>query len=62
VQIETTGTALPGVVWRGKDGAIAGDHAECLLTTDAASVDEAAAAARLAALKSSFENPLRLFV
>lgn len=40
----------------------AGDHAECLLTADTASVDEAAGAAWLAALKSVIENPLRLFV
>ena len=40
----------------------AGDHAECLLTADTASVDEAAAAAWLAALKSAIEHPLRLFV
>ncbi|TRC72629.1 hypothetical protein FJV83_17150 [Mesorhizobium sp. WSM4307] len=39
-----------------------GDHAECLLTTDAASVDEATAAAWLATLKSAIEQPLRLFV
>lgn len=42
--------------------AAGGDHAECLLTTDAASLDEAAAAAWLAALKSAIEHPLRLFV
>lgn len=40
----------------------AGDHAECLLTADTASVDEIAAAAWLAALKSAIEHPLRLFV
>jgi pyruvate/2-oxoglutarate dehydrogenase complex dihydrolipoamide acyltransferase (E2) component len=40
----------------------AGDDAECLLVADAASVDEAVAAAWLAALKSAIENPLRLFV
>ncbi|UVK43060.1 E3 binding domain-containing protein [Mesorhizobium sp. AR07] len=40
----------------------AGDHADCLLTADAARVDEAAAAAWLTALKSAIENPLRLFV
>ncbi|QND67407.1 hypothetical protein HB777_28065 [Mesorhizobium loti] len=40
----------------------AGDHAECLLITDAASIDEAIAAAWLAALKSAIEHPLRLFV
>lgn len=37
-------------------------HAECLLTTDMASLDEAAAIAWLAALKSAVEHPLRLFV
>lgn len=42
--------------------AAGGDHAECLLTTDTASLDEAAAAAWLAALKSAIEHPLRLFV
>jgi len=41
---------------------VAGDHAECLLTVDAASVDEVAAAEWLAALKSALEQPLRLFV
>jgi pyruvate dehydrogenase E2 component (dihydrolipoamide acetyltransferase) len=40
----------------------AGDNAECLLTADAARVDEAASAAWLAALKSAIEHPLRLFV
>ena len=40
----------------------AGDHAECLLTTDAAKFDEAASTAWLDALKSSIEHPLRLFV
>ncbi|ESW90258.1 E3 binding domain-containing protein [Mesorhizobium sp. C280B] len=40
----------------------AGDHAECLLVTDAASVDEITAAAWLAAFKSAIEHPLRLFV
>lgn len=40
----------------------AGDDAECLLTVDAASVDEAAAASWLATLKSAIEQPLRLFV
>lgn len=40
----------------------AGDHAECLLTVDAASLDEAIAAAWLGALKSAIEHPLRLFV
>jgi hypothetical protein len=40
----------------------AGDHAECLLTADTASVDEVTAAAWLAALKSAIEHPLRLFV
>lgn len=39
-----------------------GDRAECLLTVDAASVDEAAAAGWLATLKSAIEQPLRLFV
>jgi len=39
-----------------------GGHAECLLTIDAASVDEATAAAWLATLKSVIEQPLRLFV
>ncbi|WP_256752569.1 hypothetical protein [Mesorhizobium sp. Mes31] len=42
--------------------AAGGGHAECLLTTDTASLDEAAAAAWLAALKSAIEHPLRLFV
>lgn len=37
-------------------------HAECLLIADAASIDEAIAAAWLAALKSTIEHPLRLFV
>ncbi|MER8810856.1 E3 binding domain-containing protein [Mesorhizobium australicum] len=41
---------------------MAGDHAECLLTVDAASVDEATAAVWLATLKSAIEHPLRLFV
>ncbi|TGQ02077.1 MULTISPECIES: E3 binding domain-containing protein [unclassified Mesorhizobium] len=41
---------------------MAGDHAECLLTVDAASVGEDAAAAWLSALKSAIEQPLRLFV
>jgi pyruvate/2-oxoglutarate dehydrogenase complex dihydrolipoamide acyltransferase (E2) component len=40
----------------------AGDHAECLLTADTASVDDVTAAAWLAALKSAIEHPLRLFV
>lgn len=40
----------------------AGDYAECLLIVDAASVDEATAAAWLATLKSAIEHPLRLFV
>ncbi|MEZ2331108.1 E3 binding domain-containing protein [Mesorhizobium sp. RCC_202] len=40
----------------------AGDDAECLLTVNAASVDEAAAASWLATLKSAIEQPLRLFV
>jgi pyruvate dehydrogenase E2 component (dihydrolipoamide acetyltransferase) len=40
----------------------AGDHAECLLTVDTASIGEAAAAAWLAALKSAIESPLRLLV
>ncbi|WP_095203074.1 E3 binding domain-containing protein [Mesorhizobium carmichaelinearum] len=40
----------------------AGDHAECLLVADTASVDEATAAAWLATLKSAIEQPLRLFV
>lgn len=40
----------------------AGDLAECLLTVDAASLDEAIAAAWLTALKSAIEHPLRLFV
>lgn len=40
----------------------AGDHAECLLTVDAVNVDEAMAVKWLAALKSSIELPLRLFV
>ncbi|WP_214470189.1 E3 binding domain-containing protein [Mesorhizobium sp. dw_380] len=39
-----------------------GIHAECLLTTDAGSIDEAIAATWLSALKSAIENPLRLFV
>ncbi|MBN9218663.1 MAG: E3 binding domain-containing protein [Mesorhizobium sp.] len=42
--------------------ATAGDCAECLFTVDAASLDEAAAAAWLLGLKSSIERPLRLFV
>lgn len=42
--------------------AAGGGHAECLLTTDTASLDEAAAAAWLAALKSAIEHPLWLFV
>ncbi|WP_027053734.1 E3 binding domain-containing protein [Mesorhizobium erdmanii] len=41
---------------------MAADHAECLLTADAASMGEAAAAAWLATLKSAIEQPLRLFV
>lgn len=40
----------------------AGDHAECLLTADTASVDEAAMVAWFIALKSTIEHPLRLFV
>jgi pyruvate dehydrogenase E2 component (dihydrolipoamide acetyltransferase) len=40
----------------------AGDHAECLLTVDTASIGEAAAAAWLAALKSAIESPLQLLV
>lgn len=40
----------------------AGDHAECLLTTDAASADEVAAVRWLSALKSAIESPLRLLV
>ena len=40
----------------------AGDHAECLLTVDTASVDEVAASTWLSVLKSAMENPLRLFV
>ncbi|MBZ9851338.1 E3 binding domain-containing protein [Mesorhizobium sp. CA14] len=40
----------------------AGDHAECLLTADAARVDEATSTAWLTALKSAVEHPLRLFV
>ncbi|MDG4893648.1 E3 binding domain-containing protein [Mesorhizobium sp. WSM4976] len=40
----------------------AGDHAECLLTADAARVDEASSTAWLAALKSAIEHPLRLLV
>jgi len=40
----------------------ASDHAECLLTVDAASVDEATASKWLATLKSAIEQPLRLFV
>lgn len=39
-----------------------GDHAECLLTTDAATVDEVLAVRWLSALKSAIESPLRLFV
>jgi hypothetical protein len=39
-----------------------GDHAECLLTADTASVDEAAAVTWLSALKAAIEHPLRLFV
>ncbi|WP_244277703.1 MULTISPECIES: E3 binding domain-containing protein [Mesorhizobium] len=41
---------------------MAADHAECLLTVDAASIGEAAAAEWLATLKSAIEQPLRLFV
>ncbi len=40
----------------------AGDCLECLITADAESIDEATAAAWLAALKSLIEHPLRLFV
>ncbi|RUX05575.1 MAG: hypothetical protein EOS71_26010 [Mesorhizobium sp.] len=40
----------------------AGNQAECLLITDASSVDESNAAAWLATLKSTLEHPLRLFV
>jgi len=40
----------------------AGDNAECLLTADTASVDEATAVTWLAALKSAIESPLRLLV
>ena len=39
-----------------------GDQADCLLTTDAASVDEATAMVWFASLKSAIESPLRLFV
>ncbi|MBZ9674678.1 E3 binding domain-containing protein [Mesorhizobium sp. ES1-1] len=39
-----------------------GGHAECLLATDADSIDEAAAIAWLSSLKSAIESPLRLFV
>lgn len=39
-----------------------GDHAECLLTADTASLGETTSTAWLAALKSSVEHPLRLFV
>lgn len=42
--------------------AIYDSGAECLLTTDVAEVDEAAAASWLARLKAEIENPLRLFV
>lgn len=42
--------------------ATAGDSADCLLTMDTASLDEAAAAAWLFELKSAVEHPLRLFV
>jgi len=38
------------------------DHAQCLLTADTASLDEATSIAWLAALKSVVEHPLRLFV
>lgn len=37
-------------------------HAECLLTTDIAQVDETAAAAWLDRFRTAIENPLRLFV
>ncbi|TPJ33133.1 E3 binding domain-containing protein [Mesorhizobium sp. B2-8-3] len=40
----------------------AGDNAECLLTVDAARVDEATSTVWLAELKSAVEHPLRLFV
>jgi hypothetical protein len=40
----------------------AGDHAECLLVADTASVDEAVAVKWLSAFKSAMEQPLRLFV
>lgn len=40
----------------------AGDHAECLLVADTASLDETTSMAWLAALKSAVEHPLRLFV
>jgi len=40
----------------------AGDHVECLLTADAARLDEVTSAAWLDALKSAVEHPLRLFV
>ena len=39
-----------------------GDHAECLLVADVANADEAIAAAWLSTLKSTIEQPLRLFV
>lgn len=39
-----------------------GDQADCLLTTDAASLDEATAMVWFASLKSAIESPLRLFV
>jgi pyruvate dehydrogenase E2 component (dihydrolipoamide acetyltransferase) len=54
---------LPGRVMRlTVSVGTAGDHAECLLTADAARVDEATSTAWLAALKSAIEHPLRLFV
>ncbi|WP_421915074.1 E3 binding domain-containing protein [Mesorhizobium sp.] len=40
----------------------AGDHAQCLLTVDTASVEEGTASTWLSVLKSAMENPLRLFV
>lgn len=54
---------LPGRAMRlAVSASTAGDHAECLLTADTASVDEITASAWLAALKSAIEHPLRLFV
>jgi hypothetical protein len=40
----------------------AGDHAECLLVADTASVDEAVAVEWLSTFRSAMDQPLRLFV